>query len=388
MNLAKLKNLQVENLGQITRANVSFGDLTILVGPQATGKSVFLQTLKLLMDSGPVLNELKRFNIDWESKLENLLELYFGEGMASIYSNQTRLTVDGEPLELDAAVRGKWRKDEHLFYIPAQRVLSLREGLTRPFTDFRSGDPFVVREFSDQLHQLVQTEFSQSSELFPKSNRLKQVIRDKLNQHVFGGYGLRTSSDHFQRRMVLHGPKGSKDLPYLVWSAGQREFTPLLLGLYWLIPPAKITRRAKLQWAVIEEVEMGLHPDAISVTMLLVAELLSRGYKVCLSTHSTHVLDVAWALRTIRNQRGETEDFLELFELPRSQPMKELAEALLQKEIRTYFFQRSGEVLDISNLDPNAEANAESGWGGLSGFSGHVGDIVARVATRYEGMNP
>lgn len=331
------------------------------------------------------MNELRRFNIDWGGKLSNLLELYFGEGMSRIYdAGRTRMAVDGAPLDLEAAVRGKWRKEEQLFYIPAQRVLSLREGLTRPFTDYRSGDPFVVREFSDQLHQLVQTEFSQSAELFPKSNRLKQVFRHKLDENIFGGFGVRTSSDRFQKRIVLHGPEGASDLPYLVWSAGQREFVPLLLGLYWLIPPAKVSRRGKLQWVVIEELEMGLHPNAISVTMLLVVELLSRGYKVCLSTHSPHVLDVVWALRTLRDQRGKVEDVLDLFDLPKNPPTKELAESVLQKDARVYFFQRNGQVQDISRLDPGSDDGAESGWGGLSGFSGHVGDIVARVVARNQ----
>ena len=99
--------LQVENLGQIASADVTFGDLTVLVGPQATGKSVFLQTLKLLVDAGPVLGELKRFNIDWGGKLPSLLELYFGEGMSRIYdATRTRLSVEGTALDLDSAVRG------------------------------------------------------------------------------------------------------------------------------------------------------------------------------------------------------------------------------------------------------------------------------------------
>jgi hypothetical protein len=381
--------LQVQNLGQITNADVTFGDLTVLVGPQATGKSIFLQMLKLLVDAGPVLGKLKRFNIDWAGQMPNLLELYFGEGMSRIYSEgQTKLAVDGTAVALESAIRGKWRTEEHLFFIPAQRVLSLREGLTRPFTDYRSGDPFVVREFSDQLHQLVQTEFTQTAELFPKSNRLKQVFRDKLAEHIFGGFGVRTSPERFQKRIVLHGPDGASDLPYLVWSAGQREFVPLLLGLYWLIPPAKVSRRGKLQWVVIEELEMGLHPNAISVAMLLVVELLNRGYKVCLSTHSPHVLDVVWALRTMREQNGAVEDVLDLFALRKNPPVKELAKTILQKDFRVYFFQRNGPVQDISHLDPGSENGAESGWGGLTGFSGHVGEIVARVVARRESASP
>jgi hypothetical protein len=100
-----------ENLGQIASGDVTFGDLTVLVGPQATGKSIFLQMLKLLVDAGPVLGELKRFSIDWGGRLSSLLELYFGEGMSRVYdAKRTRLSVDGAALDLDSAVRGKWRK--------------------------------------------------------------------------------------------------------------------------------------------------------------------------------------------------------------------------------------------------------------------------------------
>lgn len=378
--------IQVHNLGQLDDLDITFGDLTVLVGPQATGKSIFLQLLKLLVDKNAVLSELRRFNIDWNSKIENFLELYFGEGMSAIYEpGRTEIIVDGAKVELESlSRRGKNAQEERLFFIPAQRVLSLREGLTRPFTDYRSGDPFVVREFSEKLHQLVQTEFSQSPDLFPKSNRLKKDLRDLLDKHIFGGYGLKTSTDRFQKRMVLSSPDAAANLPYLVWSAGQREFVPLLLGLYWLIPPAKTTRRARLEWVVIEELEMGLHPNAISTTMLLVLELLSRGYKVCLSTHSPHVLDVVWALRIIREQGGSDKDVLDLFGLPRTSPAKSLAAAALQKEMKVYFFQRGGTVHNISRLDPGAESDAEAGWGGLSEFSGRVGEIVARVVAQNQ----
>ena len=40
---------------------------------------------------------------------------------------------------------------------------------------------------------------------------------------------------------------------------------------------------------------------------------------------------------------------------------------------------------DISRLDPESENIAEGGWGGLTDFSGWVGDIVSQVANRDEG---
>ena len=74
------ERLAVKNFGQIGNADVRFGDLTVFVGPQATGKSIFLQFLKLVIDAPSIQSEFKRFGIDWEGNLDNLVELYFGEG--------------------------------------------------------------------------------------------------------------------------------------------------------------------------------------------------------------------------------------------------------------------------------------------------------------------
>jgi ABC-type transport system involved in cytochrome bd biosynthesis fused ATPase/permease subunit len=45
------------SVGQIAEASLTFGDLTTLVGPQATGKSIALQLLKLMVDAGQVQEE-------------------------------------------------------------------------------------------------------------------------------------------------------------------------------------------------------------------------------------------------------------------------------------------------------------------------------------------
>ena len=40
-----MDKLKVENFGPIAKADVTFGDLTFLVGAQASGKSLFLELL-------------------------------------------------------------------------------------------------------------------------------------------------------------------------------------------------------------------------------------------------------------------------------------------------------------------------------------------------------
>lgn len=378
-----IKTLTLERIGQIASADVAFGDLTVLVGPQATGKSIFLQFLKLIVDTGSVHDQLKKYGIEWNRELGQFLDVYLGGGMREIWRAAdpgSALTVDGQAIDASELARPRHRtKKTSLFYIPAQRVLSLANGWPRPFTGFGAEDPFAVKDFSEAFRILMEQELGRAEMLFPKSNRLKQAYRELLSTHVFGGFGLLVDRHGAQKRLVLRHSATSESIPYMAWSAGQREFVPLLMGLYWLMPPAKVKRRGEVRWVVIEEPEMGLHPNAISVVLLLVLELLWRGYKVCLSTHSPHVLDVVWALRTIRQHGADPLRLLEVFEVKKTEPMKQVAAEVLKKEARVFYFDRDGNTREISNLDPGSEHASEAGWGGLTDFSGRVADVIASV---------
>ena len=210
-----------------------------------------------------------------------------------------------------------------------------------------------------------------------------------MERHIFGGFGLRTDTSTRQGRLVLNSGDGHP-LPYLVWSAGQRGFVPLLLGLYWLLPPSRVPKRNSLQWVVIGEPEMGLRPAGIGAVFNLVMELRLRGCRVCISTHSPHILDMVWALRFIQENGGDgedVEDVLRLLDLHPTVKTRSLASAAHGSQFRTYYFRRDGDVDDISKLDPGSENPAEGGWGGLTEFSGRVGDMVAEIANRTQVRN-
>jgi hypothetical protein len=319
--------------------------------------------------------------MDWERKLPNFFDLFFGEGMRSIWRDGSTVSWNGSPVDMAALVkRMKPKGDEKLFFIPAQRVLALRDGWPRPFTDYAAGDPFAVRDFSEKLRVLVEREFTTDS-LFPQPKRLKASFRDLLQRDVFANFQLRVDRYRSQKRLVLGATDKSEQLPYMVWSAGQREFVPLLLGFYWLMPPTKVAKRGKIEWAVIEELEMGLHSRAISVVMLMVFELLHRGYKVCISTHSPQVLECAWALKHLKQHGARPEALLEVFKVPKSQGLLEVAEAVMAKDIRVFHFDSdTQQVRDISALDPETGESGVDGWGGLSEFSSRVNEAVGRVA--------
>ena len=373
--------LKLKNIGQISDAEISFGNLTVLVGPQATGKSVTLQLLKLLVDTGHVLGELKRYGLDWSGSLPDFLDVYLGEGMNRVWrEGESLIKWKSEELNLGRLIaRQKKVRSEAMFFIPAQRVLALRDGWPRPFTDYSPGDPFAVREFSEKLRLLLEQEFTASEGLFPQKNRLKKEVRELLASSFFPGYDLRVDRYRSQRRLVLQDKDAAEQLPFMVWSAGQREFVPLLLGFYWLMPPTKVSRRENIEWVVIEELEMGLHPQAISVTMLMVLELLARGYRVCLSTHSPHVLDVVWALQTLKSSKADSAAVLEIFESKKTEPMHAVARTALAQSMKVYYFDRQGSVTDISQLDPASSNDIEAGWGGITEFSGRVADVVSKA---------
>lgn len=377
-----MRTLTIKKLGQIEEANLTFGDLTVLVGPQATGKSIALQLLKLVVDAGQVQEEMRRHGLDWQGALPEFLDVYLGEGMRHLWRpGESTVAWNGKIIDLTKlAARKRKSKEEELFFIPAQRVLTLRDGWPRPFSDYAPGDPFAVREFSERLRTLVEKELLRAPNLFPQTPRLKLGLRHLLQRHVFSGFRLDIDRFRQQKRLVLGTSTGRVSLPYMVWSAGQREFVPLLLGLYWLLPPTKVSRRGKIEWVVLEEPETGLHPRAISAVLLLVFDLVTRGYRVCLSTHSPQVLDALWALKHLRENGADARALLEVFDAMPDPAMKVLAESMMKKSVKVHYFDRkSGVTSDISSLDPGAEAAGEAGWGGLSEFSGRANEAVARA---------
>jgi hypothetical protein len=173
----------------------------------------------------------------------------------------------------------------------------------------------------------------------------------------------------------------------MTWSTGQKEFMPLLIAFYCLSGPSSpVFKKDNYQYVVIEEPEMGLHPQAIKAILLEVLELLHNGLKVIISTHSTTLLDFAWAFNAIKNSSSDKKEdaMFKLFNIRKSQASRQLFDSLFDKTLSTYYFSRaaSGKVesTDISSLDAGSDNQAISGWGGLSQFSADAADVVYEYA--------
>jgi predicted ATP-binding protein involved in virulence len=370
-----MPRLEVRNLGPIGEASVSLGDLTILVGPQASGKSIFLQTLNLAIDHATIVDVLRLQGLDWRGDASTLLDLYFGEGMRTLWGKRTVVEwTSGRKRVLDIPKLARARRSHSnvasVFYIPAHRALTLRNGWPRHFGDYAAGDPFVVRAFSEMLRILL--EDSGSEHL--RYQRLAKTTRELVRDGVYGDYELHLDRSSPQKRLVLQR-REQPPLPFMVWSAGQREFSPMLIGLNYLV--SQLGNRSD-EWVIIEEPEMGLHPKAITAVLILVLELLRRGYRVCLSTHSPHVLDLVWALRVFREKGAGPAQVLDIFGMKKDAESKKLAAGVLQKSVHVYYFDRQiEEVVDISRLDPSSDQAPETSWGGLIEWSSRVSDTVA-----------
>jgi hypothetical protein len=376
--------LAIRNFAHLENIDLSFGDLTVLVGPQGAGKSLALQWLKVAMDGKQLVDNLKNsgYSVD---RSDVLIDLIFGNGMAPAWKKDKTEIQLGRKYITPQSISRIGDGNERLFFVPAHRSMLLSDGWASPFQKLSSDTPAVARLFSQNLFDRFNGK--DAGTLFPVEKRLKKEIREKIDDAVFhsGQVGIEEDHQHAQRLRLTHG---SMHLPFMTWTAGQREFTPLLLGLYHLLPSTQQRKRTETDWVVIEEPEMGLHPQAVTATMLLVLDLLWRGYRVVLSTHSPHVLTMLWMMRQLKIHRARSQLVCEAFGVPHSQTMRPVAKAALEKDYRAHLleFDDSGRVrsMDITSLDPGSEDERIAGWGGLTTFSSRFGDAVREAVNEAE----
>lgn len=380
-----IKHFEIKDFGPIGSVSVDFGDLTIVVGPQACGKSVFLETLKLVVDHDHVLDTLERYNYIIGHDAEKVLNVFFGDGLSGMWKKKSLIKYGDDNYSLSGVLSQKSNgQDEMVFYIPAQRIMSISDGRPKNFMEFDSSAPYVLRMFSETLRLFLQYGMGSQEVLFPQENRLKVYLRTSFNKNIFHDGRIVMEERMGQKKMLLS--VDGLSIPFMAWSAGQKEFMPLLLGFYCLSgPPSKVIKKEKYKYVVIEEPEMGLHPQAIVSLILQMMELIQCGYKVIVSSHSPVFLEFAWAFNSLKDNIKYREKALhEIFGIEGSgSPVIEMLNGIFDKSIRAYYFRKTEgegkvESLDISSLDVCDDNRDIAGWGGLSDFSSKVSDVVSK----------
>ncbi len=90
-----MPRLHIRNFAHIADATLDFGDLTILVGAQGTGKSLALQWLKTALDGKQIVSALRDAGQNVTRPDDTLIDLIFGVGMGVAWTEDTRGTFDG-----------------------------------------------------------------------------------------------------------------------------------------------------------------------------------------------------------------------------------------------------------------------------------------------------
>jgi hypothetical protein len=374
--------LKIENFAQIKKAEIDFGDLTVLVGAQGTGKSLVLQWLKASLDGKQIVTALRDAGQEANDGME-LIDLIFGQGMGAAWTKKSTVTLNRKLVSLNA-IGSRGKPTGQVFFIPAHRATLLSDGWAAPFQRLPPDVPVAARIFSQNLFD--QFSSKGGDDLFPVPKLLKEAYRKLIDDAVFHGgtINLEQQGASTKRLRLTHG---NSKLPFMTWTAGQREFTPLLLGLYNLLPRTNQRKRPEVDWVIIEEPEMGLHPRAINVFMLLVLDLLWRGYKVVLSTHSPDVLTAVWMLERMKANSAKPGEVCKAFGVPTTPSLTKVTEVALLKTYRVHVlaFDDDGKKVhskDISNLDPSSDNEEEANWGGLTKFSSNYGDVLRDVVNR------
>lgn len=382
-----METVKVTNFGPISNVDVAFGDLTILIGPQASGKSLFLELFKLVKDHKHIISTLKKYNyIFGKSATLPLTEYYFGEGLSVLKNEKTKIVLNGKNLTSRLSNTSLRRvgedNEESVFYVPAQRILSISDGRPKNFMEFDLSTPYVLRFFSETLRVFMQGGLGNPDVIFPMNLRLKNSVKDSINASIFhdGKVIIDQTGGQRKMKMLVNGVK----LPFMTWSAGQKEFLPLLLAIYCLTGPASsVVKKDSYRWVIIEEPEMGLHPQAIESVIIEIIELMHQGFKVIISTHSPVFLDFAWALQTLYNLDDESikEAMCRLFNIKDDKKNKSIFDKLKSKTVKAYYFSpKESEGVtstDISSLDVMDSNQIVSEWGGLSSFASRASDIVS-----------
>ena len=257
--------------------------------------------------------------------------------------------------------------------------------------EFDNSSPYILRSFSETLRLFMQHGMGNTDVIFPMRNRLKGFLRHSFDKSIFHDAKIMMEERSGQKKMILRVDDMS--IPFMSWSAGQKEFMPLLLAFYCLSgPPSKVVKKEKFKYVVIEEPEMGLHPKAIISVLLQILELIQNNeYKVIISTHSPIFLEFAWAFNFMKeNGIKDKNAIYEIFGITSTtSPVGEMLKDIFCKDIRTYYFSRndkSSKVVshDISSLDVMDENRIISEWGGLSEFSTKVSEVVSKYSTYGE----
>ncbi len=350
------ERLTIESFGPIERAEIEPGDLTVFVGPQATGKSLAAQVLYFFRRYESLLVDLQGSpDVITRAALEN----WFGPDFGVYVSVGTRLrwsprtagevqevfwTDDGLRVSPSLARRitSPTQSEKAEVYIPAGRTLySFLPPYSLLSRVLASQEwPGFILTFYETLGRTVSWLRRHQDDPMPEIDFLRERA-----EAIFKGR-MRYSDETVM--LQINGDL----LSTANIAAGQMELWP-----FWVIVEAGVrSHRFDAAQIYFEEPEAHLHPAAQRGVMEMIAYLVGRGTRFLVTTHSPYLLysinNLLLAHRVVEAGRALPDD------IP--------AEAILRpSQVSAYRFRPDGRVeslmdrevglIDESELDDVAD---------------------------------
>jgi hypothetical protein len=342
------ERLIIRNFGPIREADIDVHDLTLFVGPQATGKSLATQILFFLRDIEYLLaGDVPRGDTARETVL-SALQWWLGNDPSMYVQDKTVLNLVNGQTEYKVSWRGEKisvsqalslriekaeqdrRKQSPKVYIPAGRSLySFLPPHYTPSLRFVQNWPGYNKLFYETIGDLTELlwhrQESNQLSLFDGSSEF-QFLRQRMTRVLKG------KMRYIQNTVALE--IGSRRFPSVALSAGQMETWP-----FWAVVEAgMVPLGLNFNPIYFEEPEAHLHPGAQVTIMEVVAHLVDKGTNFLITTHSPYILyavnNFLLGRQVLKSQRR----------LPDSIPLESI---LGQSQVAAYRFSPDGEVHDI-----------------------------------------
>lgn len=334
--------LQVEDFSCISKADVCFGKLTVLIGPQASGKSVLSKLayffLDAISDQYQSVLEQKSFEYFTERLKARFAEWFpvsaWGSKKFSIFFQLGAYKIKVTRTSYDASLKDTLRISpsilvkEH-YKRSVDLAKTLRQKTARktnsPYADFEInweiqfaasrmlhdelGDDFISdqtfipagRSFFTTLGRAFMA-FDQGRALDPitvKFGRLYSSFHEDSRYSLMGSRALRVDeelSSILGGKIVWESERpfvqSSDDrlVPFSALSSGQQELLPLIIAMSLL--RRSVNRKESWPHLIyIEEPEAHLFPSAQSTLIQGLAALVSEpSRRLAITTHSPYVL--------------------------------------------------------------------------------------------------
>lgn len=271
-----IKRIWLKNYGPFKDANLTLGPLTVIVGPNASGKSIAMEALHRLSSKGflHVLLSMKRRGAD------SGVEVGFGgDGREG---GGWCLSEDDEPTESGLGIR----EGEGGGVAPRTLLIRLQPEALRRASYIDSDEPLMNEDGYGLATALAYMKLSNSEGFTEIEKRTRAIVPS------FEGLRFKRSKVEKEGSQDVYGDelvfdmRGAHNLP----SAAISEGTLLTLGL--LTMTMEYSQRYGDLLFLIDELERGLHPRALGELVSQLRRLAGESKVQILATsHSPYLVD-------------------------------------------------------------------------------------------------